>query len=72
METIAASRFKERCLQILDELGPEGIIISKHGRPVARLLPLPNTHQQKIGLLRDSLKIRGDILSTGRRWDAQS
>ncbi|HKO94345.1 MAG TPA: hypothetical protein VJU61_24495 [Polyangiaceae bacterium] len=35
---IGAAQFKERCLQVLDELSPEGLIITKRGKPVARLL----------------------------------
>jgi hypothetical protein len=29
MKTIGAARFKERCLALLDHLGPEGVIITK-------------------------------------------
>ena len=39
MEQINASKFKEQCLALLDNLDPEGIVITKHGKPVARLIP---------------------------------
>ncbi|MFQ5381801.1 MAG: type II toxin-antitoxin system Phd/YefM family antitoxin, partial [Dehalococcoidia bacterium] len=39
MNTIGAAKFKEQCLAILDQVGPEGIVITKRGKPVARLLP---------------------------------
>lgn len=59
MKSIAASRFKEQCLAILDSVDPEGIVITKHGKPV-------------IGSLKGKIKIKGNILSTGLRWNAQS
>jgi hypothetical protein len=30
MKKIAAAKFKERCLSILDRLDPEGVVITKH------------------------------------------
>ncbi|MGH8674182.1 MAG: hypothetical protein ACREVG_07725 [Burkholderiales bacterium] len=30
MKKVDAAKFKERCLALLDEVGPEGIIITKH------------------------------------------
>jgi len=36
---INASKFKEQCLSLLENLAPEGIVITKHGKPVARLIP---------------------------------
>ncbi len=69
MKTIGAAKFKEQCLAILDEVGPEGIIITKRGRPVARLLPYDtNTrHRHLIGALRGELLVDDDddLLSTG-------
>lgn len=72
MRRINASRFKEQSLAILDTLEPEGIIITKHGRPVARLIPISEQSATLIGALKGKLRIRGDILSTGVRWDAES
>jgi prevent-host-death family protein len=42
MRTIPATRFKAECLQLLDDVaeGGETIIVTKRGKPVARLLPL--------------------------------
>jgi len=41
--TLAAEEFKEQCLEILDHVGPEGVVITKHGRPVAKLVPIEGT-----------------------------
>jgi prevent-host-death family protein len=72
MKRIAAAKFKEQCLALLDRVGPEGLIITKHGRPVAKLVPVERDSEGLIGALRGKLVIRGDILSTGARWDAES
>ena len=71
MQTISASKFKEQCLALLESVTPEGILITKHGKPVARLLPANADPSALIGLWRGKVKIKGDILSTGVRWDAQ-
>jgi len=72
MKTIAAAKFKEQCLSILDKVDPEGIIITKHGKPVAKLMPVGRGSGHLIGALKGKLKIKGDVFSTGRKWDAQS
>jgi prevent-host-death family protein len=40
--TITASRFKAQCLALLDEVAASGetIVITKRGKPVARVAPL--------------------------------
>jgi prevent-host-death family protein len=72
MKEIAAAKFKEKCLAILDEVDEEGIVITKRGKPVAKLIPISAESSELIGALKDKLRITGDILSTGARWDAQS
>jgi prevent-host-death family protein len=73
MRTIAASKFKAQCLAILDSVDQEGVIITKRGKPVARLLPVDGGNDgHLIGALKGTLKISGDIMSTGLRWDAES
>lgn len=70
MKKVAAAKFKEQCLSILDHLDPEGIVITKHGKPVARLLPVERASAGMIGVLRDRIEVRGDIMSTRIKWDA--
>jgi prevent-host-death family protein len=51
---ITATQFKARCLRLLDEVAETGetLVITKHGRPVARLEPPMRPDD-----LRDSVKI---------------
>lgn len=70
-QTMGAARFKEQCLAVLDRLGPDGLVITKRGKPVARVLPYDRESASLIGSLREKVKIKGDIMSTGIRWDAE-
>jgi prevent-host-death family protein len=70
MKKIAAAKFKEQCLAILDHLDTEGIVVTKHGRPVARVLPYRGEPSALIGVLRGRIEVHGDILGTGVAWDA--
>jgi prevent-host-death family protein len=67
-----ASKFKAHCLSVLDHLDAEGLIITKHGKPVARLIPADSVCRELIGSMKDKIQIHGGILSTGIEWDAQS
>jgi prevent-host-death family protein len=72
MKVVQASKFKEQCLALLDRVDPEGIIITKHGKPVAKLIPVGAEPAMLIGSLKGKIRITGNILSTGLVWDAQS
>jgi prevent-host-death family protein len=72
MREINAARFKQQCLAILDSLPAEGIVITKRGKPVARIIPMESDCADLIGLFKGKLKIRGDVFTTGIRWDAES
>lgn len=70
--TVGAAEFKEKCLALLDEVGPEGIVVTKHGKPVAKLIPIQAASKDLIGSLKGKIRIQGDILTTGIAWDAES
>ncbi len=73
VKTISASEFKAKCLQIFDELGSDGIVVEKRGKPVAKVIPYPQRDSSSlIGCMKDEITINGDILSTGIEWDAES
>ncbi len=72
MKTVGAAKFKEQCLSLLDELDMEGLVVTKHGKPVARVVPFTESGGGLIGALKHKIKINGDLLSTELRWDAES
>ena len=72
MKTMGAARFKEQCLALLDRLDAEGLVITKRGKPVARVVPYDREFAGSIGSLRSKIEIRGDIMSTGARWNADA
>ena len=69
--TVSATEFKEKCLALLDQVGPDGIVITKRGKPVAKLVPIEANSTFLIGALKGKLKIKGNILRTGVRWNAE-
>lgn len=71
MKQIPAARFKETCLSLLEEVDPEGIVITKRGKPVAKLIPIGADSASLIGALVGKVRITGDIMSTGVSWHAE-
>ena len=72
MKTMGAAKFKEQCLAVLDHLDAEGLVITKRGKPVARVVPYDREFAGLIGSLRERIDIRGDVMSTGVRWNADA
>ena len=70
MKTIGAAKFKEQCLALMDQLDHEGLVITKRGKPVARLIRYEKNHAHLIGSLKDEITVHGDIFSTGIKWEA--
>ena len=73
MRTIKASEFKAKCLKIMDEVvaTSEPVEITKHGAPVARLVPARQRPKTIIGAMKGSITILGDIISPiDTEWDA--
>jgi prevent-host-death family protein len=69
--TIAAARFKAQCLGLLDQVAQSGetLIITKRGKPVAKLVPIA---QKGPPSLRGSVEVRGDIVAPcGGAWEAE-
>lgn len=70
---IAAGEFKAKCLQLMDQVNETHvpIIITKHGVPIAKLVPIEEESVRLFGLQKDSVVIKGDIISPiGEDWDA--
>src|SRR5271170_7693721 len=72
---IPAAVFKAECLKLMDEVARTGqpIVITKHGKPVAQLVPVPAQPESLFGYMKDTLTIKGDIVSAVREdWSALS
>jgi len=65
MTKIPAGKFKTHCLTILDEVRAtrNSVLITKRGRPVAKLVPVDSSRDDFIGHLEGLFKAVGDIES---------
>jgi prevent-host-death family protein len=75
MRRVAASEFKARCLKMMDQVDRtnEPIIITKRGRPVAKLVPAGRPSRDILGCLAGVIEIVGDIESpvvAPETWEA--
>ena len=63
--TMKASEFKSECLRLVDEVAERGeeIVITKNGKPVARLTPYQPKPDMHFGRNRENIRILGDIVS---------
>ncbi len=74
-KVIKASEFKAKCLKLMDEVAEtgEGIVITKNGRPVSRLVPYRETPRTFFGRDQDKIRILGDIIKpVGVAWEAET
>ena len=65
MKTVPAGEFKARCLRIMEEVRTKrvSVLITKKGRPVAKLVPADEDTDEVFGRLQGVLEITGDIES---------
>ena len=76
MKTMAAGKFKATCLAVMDEVQAkrEPVIITKNGKPVAKLVPVSLEEPDPIfGFYKGKLEIIGDVLSPAfdtDEWDS--
>lgn len=73
MGIIAAGEFKAKCLHVLDEVSKtrEPVTVTKRGKPVARVVPIPAESGSSYGLAKGTMFYAedDDLLSTGEAWD---
>ena len=72
---IPAAVFKAECLSLMDEVARTGqiIVITKHGKPVAQLVPMPAPAESLFGYMKNTVTIKGDIVKPVREeWSALS
>jgi prevent-host-death family protein len=73
MKKMAAGEFKVHCLAVMDEVQAkrEAVLITKRGKPVAKLVPVEKEKDDIFGFFAGKGKITGDIVSpalTPEEW----
>jgi prevent-host-death family protein len=65
MKKMAAGSFKVHCLAVMDEVQNkrESILITKHGKPVAKLVPADRNTDDIYNFLEGKGAITGDVVS---------
>lgn len=63
MLKIPAAQFKARCLSVMDRVSESGepVIITKHGKPVVKIIPAEISEEEIFGFMAGKAKIVGDI-----------
>ncbi len=70
---IGAGQFKTHCLQLIDQVqqSRKPLVITKHGKPLAKLIPFDEEPPTLYGSMKGTVIIHGDIIeSTGEAWEA--
>ena len=64
-KTMSAATFKARCLEVLDTVAntSEPVIVTKRGKPVARVVPMLNKPTRLLGAMRGRITTVGDIVA---------
>lgn len=75
MEHIPISKFKAKCAAVVEKVGRsgKGVVITRHGKPVAQVQPPASIREKKrkLGFMEGSLGIVGDIVDTSDLWDPE-
>ena len=63
VKTMAAGKFKAQCLSVIDDVHDlkEEVIITKHGKPMAKLIPIRKGKDSLFGAMRGQIEILGDL-----------
>lgn len=72
MKTMVISEFKAKCIAVLREAQRNGepLLVTRRGRPLARVEPIPETaSERRLGLHRGRMRIRGDIVHSSSEDD---
>ncbi len=75
MKSMPAAQFKARCLKVMDEVNTtrQSVVITKKGKPVAKLVPADAAPRDVFDCLKDVFRIVGDIEAPAVRpedWEA--
>ena len=73
--TISAGEFKAKCLKLMDDAKNKhvSITITKHGVPIARLVPYQPEPFNAFGCMKDTVTTVRDIIDPiDVQWDAEN
>jgi prevent-host-death family protein len=65
MKQMPAGKFKTHCLSVMDDVNASGepVVITKRGKPVAKVVPAGSKNKNLFGFMAGEFKIVGDIES---------
>ena len=65
-EPMSATAFKVSCLEVMDQVAQHGysVVITKRGKPVAKLVPVAVEGPSMRGALKGLITITGDIVNS--------
>lgn len=71
-----AAKFRAECLQVLDTVAAARteVVVTKHGKPVARIVPVTEPGATRYGSLRAITTVvdaRDDLFSTRDAWSVE-
>ncbi|HXM43070.1 MAG TPA: hypothetical protein VN924_17670 [Bryobacteraceae bacterium] len=73
MQEINVREFGQKCLALMDDLPADGILITNHGHPVAKLTPVRESCANLIGSVPEIvIDPSDDLFTAGIKWDAES
>jgi prevent-host-death family protein len=68
-----AGEFKAKCLQVMEQVNQSKtpVVITKRGKPIAKLVPVESEPRDGFGCMKGSVRILGDIISPiDVEWEA--
>lgn len=75
MKTVSAGNFKTHCLSLINEVAQSRsiVVVTKYGKPVAKLVPFDTSKDINDKPLRGSVTFLGDVISPiDEAWEADS
>jgi prevent-host-death family protein len=72
---IAAGEFKAKCLKLMDSVQKTKIpiVVTKRGKPVAKLVPIEGEATEFFGCMKSTMRVVGDIISpVDIDWEANA
>ncbi len=76
-DSVGVTDFKTRCLALIDDVARgkrRRVLLMKHNRPVAAIVPVEQPHADLWGALRGTVKVGPGVdltRGTGETWKAQ-